>query len=833
MVWTKLSLRPFIVVAFFVAVLLGTDIGVFAQNNSRTWQDIKGKAQQIAIGAKGDIAAVSPDGRVYKYDIPTGDWSSIGEGFSQVAIDSEGYIWGIDRQSVLRQYTGTQWRAIGEGAIDLSIAPDDTLFIVTNQNKIAQYMPDKRQWTTIQGSAERITVDGSGKLWRLSEQGRIARMLDDAWIGVPGNAKRISSDNVGRVFITQRDGKIAQWNEEAANWFDAFPEIAATNFAAGNNQFVYVDKNGNIFATGLQNYKGTDSEIVEGVKGDGAIDGNAIPTDEPIVFTKLNDNTKLSDIAIGREGSVFGLTSSGHIRRWSNKEDQFNEFPGQVDHLVVKPDGLLLAIGTKSNLVEHDGEAWRLVNLNQDLIDLTVFDDNKVLAINSRDQTLKLSKTMTAFTLLPQRGQQIAAQNDGLFWVIDSVHRLFKCSAEGQCERQSVNAEDIAIGPGGSVFVVDTNATLRRFNGADKSFDIIRQGNTARVAVGPHDRPWILDNQGRVLQSGFFERYEGGDRNLALKTKATKDVTQEQNNTNTGIQITQSISFTSVTIPTSAGGVNLGSGMLDITSGEDDIVVATGFDDPCVNGTGRNWVYNSVSRTFGYLDYLKSANFYTAIALDDLIKSVEANGDKPPSSPSPAIPSLLAEWNKNCGNESELLTYVSSVFSSSNAQSTQNFAAATLSLPLDDNQIPDLDVAGDGTIAGLISGNKLEIYTAKSFDKIIKDFDDLQYHRVGIGEDKDDIWVVSLTNNVYEYIPSTQKFDLRSFNANDKAQDIGVGHDGTVFIVNTSGVLKKWDPLAKRFIKTNKSNVTRVAVDSRGNPIVANFPSSQIVYFGR
>ena len=152
--------------------------------------------------------------------------------------------------------------------------------------------------------------------------------------------------------------------------------------------------------------------------------------------------------------------------------------------------------------------------------------------------------------------------------------------------------------------------------------------------------------------------------------------------------------------------------------------------------------------------------------------------------------------------------------------------------PLDDDQLPDIDIAADGTIANIAPANELEIFQAEKADDV-SFFDQLEFMRVGIGKDKYDLWVVSTTHNVYGFVNSSDRFELRSHNADDKAQDIGVGHDGTVFIVNTSGVLKKWDPATKRFVRTNKNGVTRVAVDSRGNPIVANFPSSQTVYFGK
>ena len=816
--------------AIFLACYLIAPSYLNAQMLEKEWTLIRGIASEIAVGADGSVVAVDNSANVYKFEPNKKDWISIGKSIKRVAIDSNGKIWGIDKSGTLRTYTGTNWQPVGQGAQELIAGPNNIIYVVTNTGNVASYNSQTQKWTNENYKALKLAIDGKENLWRIAENGDIARKLDDAWIGVIGKAQDITADQDGRIFIAGQDNRLYEWQEGTASW-KTYPQIAARSITANAGQIWRTNESGKIFAIGLSTPSQQEG-ISQGERGDGAVNPANIADTSDIIFERVPDNTLLSDLSIGADGSVFGLNSSGEIRRWSNTEQRFNIFPGQVNQLIVQDNGLPLSIGTQGNLIEHDGEAWRSINLNLSLIDIALSANNQVLAINNKNQIAKLSERRTSFSLLPQRGQKIAAQKNGEFWAIDSMKRLFKCDIQGLCTRQSINAADIAIGPAGSVFIIDTNANLRQYNPDDKSFEIIRQGDTARVAVGPQDRPWILNNNGLVLQSGYFERDESGDRRLALKTEATEEITQAKNNNNTGIQITQSISFTAVNIPTSAGGVNLGSGMSDITSGFDDIVIATGFDDsPCHDGTGRNWVYNPVSRNFSHLEYLKRANLFVGISVNDLVRG-SVNGDKPPSSPSPAITSFIGEWLRLCGIQSNLLTYKSSVFTNPSIETTQNFDGAVMASPLDDDQLPDIDIAADGTIANIAPANELEIFQAEKADDV-SFFDQLEFMRVGIGKDKYDLWVVSTTYNVYEFVSSSDRFELRSHNADDKAQDIGVGHDGTVFIVNTSGVLKKWDPATKRFVRTNKNGVTRVAVDSRGNPIVANFPSSQTVYFGK
>ncbi len=804
----------------------------FAQSSvsSKKWQSVSGTASDIAVGSGGAVAAINNDGVVYEFDASDQDWQRIGQSMVDIAIAPDNTIWGVDRNDNVRVYTGTTWKKIGVGAKQITLSANNNAYVVTNTKTIAQYNISTSQWTALKGNASMLAVTSDNTLWRLGLDGDVARLLDDAWIGVAGNkAKYITANGNNTVTMIAEDGRTYDWDDRDGQWALSSSLKDTIAYGANKPQKWRVNNKGKIF---FQGDIKTNETIISGEKGVGTSNKAEVIDTSPIIFTAIPNQITLADLSIGFDGSIYGLTTSGDIRRWSNTQRQFYDFPGKVNRLIVQKNGLPLAISAADELIQHDGEAWRAITLNTELTDLAINKNNSVFAINNRSQSVALNDSLTNAMVLGQRGQQITLQDNKAYWVIDAQERLFFCTVNNSCERQSINATDISIGPAGSIFIVDTSDSLRRFNTSTNAFDIIRQGQTSRVAVGPGDRPWILDLQGRVLQAGYFERDEARDRNIATKTTATENITTQANNNNsTGIQIVQSITFTKVDIPTAAPGFpDLGSGMDDLTSGVDDILIATGFDFPCVDGTGRHWVYNPASRSFSYLDYLRRANLYVALAVDTLSRGV-VNGTTPPKTPSPAISSLFGEWSRSCEVESRLLTYTSSVFSPA-SENTQNFDGAVLASPLDDSQLPDLDVAADGTIANIAPGDTLELFRPETVDTT-EGFNDIDFMRVGIGKDKDDIWAVSTTYNVYQYNPSKKSFDLRSQNNDDKAKDVGVGHDGSVFIINLSKVLKKWDPASKRFVKTNKTGVNRVAVDSRGNPIVGYFPDSQSVYFGR
>ena len=110
---------------------------------------------------------------------------------------------------------------------------------------------------------------------------------------------------------------------------------------------------------------------------------------------------------------------------------------------------------------------------------------------------------------------------------------------------------------------------------------------------------------------------------------------------------------------------------------------------------------------------------------------------------------------------------------------------------------------------------------------------DRKWARVGVGATKDVLWGVDVDSDVYEYVKSADRFEKRNLLLNDRAQDIGVGKDGSVFIVDLGGNLKKWNPALRSWTPTGRGAVTRVAVTSKGKPVVANFPTAHRVFIAQ
>jgi hypothetical protein len=87
--------------------------------------------------------------------------------------------------------------------------------------------------------------------------------------------------------------------------------------------------------------------------------------------------------------------------------------------------------------------------------------------------------------------------SDRNVWIVDTANyvqqwtgtKFEKRPASGQ------KASKVDVGADGTVYIRDTNSALRKWNGANNSFDVINNTNIGYVAVDDDGRPWTsVDN---------------------------------------------------------------------------------------------------------------------------------------------------------------------------------------------------------------------------------------------------------------------------------------------------------------------------------------------------
>ena len=234
-------------------------------------------------------------------------------------------------------------------------------------------------------------------------------------------------------------------------------------------------------------------------------------------------NFSARDVAIGNDGSVFALAFDGTLARWNNAQNKFLPFPGLFARIAVTPDGKPWGVTGRNEVWRHDGTSWHVVQ-NIQAQDIAIGLNGTVI-VAAPDEVLYryVVKDDRFERMLATRdgepapaGGRVAVDPNGNPWTITRDHVLWRCDRT-PCQRLSQSARDIAIGPEGSVFIVDPDFRLRRLNAETGEWD--RVGVDADVvAVGPAGKPWLVNGKSEVWASAFFPRDESNDLREAAGT---------------------------------------------------------------------------------------------------------------------------------------------------------------------------------------------------------------------------------------------------------------------------------------------------------------------------
>ncbi|MBN9422100.1 MAG: hypothetical protein BGO63_01190 [Candidatus Accumulibacter sp. 66-26] len=511
------------------------------------WQRVNGSARQLAISPSGAILALGRDGEAWQWK-GSGQWGRLPGIFSRLALDKGNVPWGIADGRILR-YQGSYWSEIPGRAAEIVGGADGSIWIVQPDGQPARWKARERQWQAFFSADKllRLAVGPDGEPWAVAESGRVVRRTDTGWEALPEvDAASIAIGPDGSVFVTGTDNRLLRWDGAGKRWellngnaeavavgprgkpwivapegrilasalFDDIPDnrVNTTSIAAGNAA-ASAARNGSAAAATVVGQPGI---------GSGAQRGRI---NEPLEYRKVAG--KARNVAIGADGSVFIVAYDGSLARWSNTRSAFVAFPGQLARIAVAPDGKPWGIAGSGDVYRHDGAAWKQVR-NVKAQDIGIGFNGTVLVADPQGFLSRYDPAGDAFVRLPAdangvppMGTRVAVTPAGKPWVITDDGFVGRCE-KASCERLPVKARSLAIGPEGSVLIVDGDRTLRRWNQRDESFERI-DGIPDLIdlaAVGPRGKPWLLSPAAEIWASEFFPRDERGDVTTAAVTEA-------------------------------------------------------------------------------------------------------------------------------------------------------------------------------------------------------------------------------------------------------------------------------------------------------------------------
>ncbi|WP_430470863.1 hypothetical protein [Thalassospira lucentensis] len=758
--------------------------GAVFRYNGLWWESKDTDVADVAADAQGNVYIAKVNGDIKKWNPLRSEWQPVQGQAYRIALDMAGNPWAVTRDRRIAAFDGKNWGTLPGRAVDIAIGGNDTVVIADAEGRIRVWNDGQRSWQAVVGvegvTAAAATPDGGP--WAVltdgvimattllvapekikTEEGRAPEIKAPLAVAPIDTAPVAIAPGVSAAPLTP-SGAIAP-PAQVPPATTAPVQTAATLSASPVSP--------QTGATGQ-----TDTKTVAPAAGnDATIDPVAVTTNEDITF--VNTQKTASALAIGRDGSVFGLDAAGNVLRWSNSRKQFESFPGTLVRLAVDALGNPWGISTLGRVFRHTGNQWKQIT-GATGSDIAIGGDGSVVIADASGTLSKLNDAMTRFDRISGQGLLVAVAPDGIPWTIRSDQLVQRC-ASSPCEIFAQKAKSIAIGPDGSVYVVSDKDLLMLLDTDTTTFDVVRTpGHTPQsVAVGPNGYPWLVTKDMLVLASKFFERDEQADRLVAASTVGDTTGTGD---TAAVVDVTSESAFTfskNISFDTFATNLNT---IEEFAVGQNDDVYVYG--QPQNQGAKQFLKFNSTTEKFEEV----------SLSFNQNLQNIDVASDG-------------TIWTTQNG----------SVYQLSSTGSVRRTYSVT------SGSIGSLSIGADGTVYVVISQ---KLYQLKPGTNAFTKFSNDDVSKVAIGR-AGDVWIADSNNNVQQFTGT--KFENRPRGQSVSAEDVGAGTDGSIYITSWSGsqyVLKKWNATNNSFDTVKNTNANKVDVVSDGRPWIANTSSS-------
>jgi hypothetical protein len=207
-----------------------------------SWTPTSYQASDIAAGANGSVWFIAGGGSIY--EVTSAGFQAVPGAATRIALDSNGVAWVVNSSKQIYKYSGG-WQLQTGNAIDIG-AGGGKIWILNTAGSPAYW--NGTGWTTISGTAVKISVDPSGNPWVVNSGTSIYRWTGATWQQLPGNAQDIGVGADGAVYIVGTVAgagghQVSRWDAATSTWI-AEPGVFGTAVAAGPAGRAYAARTG-------------------------------------------------------------------------------------------------------------------------------------------------------------------------------------------------------------------------------------------------------------------------------------------------------------------------------------------------------------------------------------------------------------------------------------------------------------------------------------------------------------------------------------------------------------------------------------------------------------
>lgn len=447
-----------------------SSLGRVFRHEGTKWQQIYNvTAADIAVGYDGTVMITQASGALLKLnDAQTAFLPVKGTG-RQIAVASDGVPWLIRSDKLVQRCDVSPCKTLTQKALSIAAGPDDSLWIVSNTNKLMYLRKDKKTFEAIETpgfTPGKVAVGPNGYPWVLAEDNTV---LASQFF------ERNETDDQRIATVTQSSGTVGSGESSSVS----SSNISGFTFSK-NMRFEEVDFS--ILSAGACPIFATDHEGIVWVHSSEGDSGGDIEKYSSAKRKFLEENTgfdgwALDAFDIGPDGEIWAITSSPSVGLF--KEDN----------------------GTRTEYSVSGASAYNSVSVSQDG---TIYVSVSMGGYRYLYYKEPNTQVFRKFNSTLNNIRRVSVGMGGDIWVVGANFEIMRWDGSRFEEpgRTTFNASKLSVSKlDGTVYAVKNGTSnLYKWNASNKGFDEVNNVSIDTMVVDGQGRPWLCNDTSPVIK---------------------------------------------------------------------------------------------------------------------------------------------------------------------------------------------------------------------------------------------------------------------------------------------------------------------------------------------
>ena len=481
----------------------------------------------------------------------------------------------------------------------------------------------------------------------------------------------------------------------------------------------------------------------------------------------------LVQIAVGADGSVWGINSAQSIFTYNPNSGGWTQIPGELMQIAVGSSTAVWGINAQQQIYRFDPATQNWDWIPGSLSQIAVGADGDVWGINGGQQAYHYVSATQSWEYIPTTLTQIAVGFDGAVWGLgsggnNSGRDIYRFNVGTRSfEQMPGDLSQIAVGADGDVWGVNAANGVYHFNTLVQNWEQI-QGGLSQISVGSAGNVWGVNPSGNVYT--FNTQAQNWTQILGTLTQ----VSAGANGSVWGVDSADDIyQFVQPLRPTQAWHAVPGQ-ITQVTAGADGNIWA-------LDGTTAIFHYNPLIQNW---ENVPGGLSQIAVGFGGDVWGINSGGFIYRYNAS------IQNWENVPGELSQIAVGANGdVWGINSSGYIYRFDIASLAWEWIPGELKQLSVGADGAVWGINSAQNIFTYNPNSggWTQIPGEL-----VQIAVGSSSS-IWGLNAEGYIYHFNLQTQNWDWIPGNLSQ----IAIGFDGTVWGINSASQIFRYDSQAQ------------------------------------